>query len=206
MALPEGARRARILSSALHQAVNGYDAVRIRAVADAAGVSASAVYHHFSSKDGLLLECLHGWLSEFADQDAIDIIPAAAPYHRLLVVIEWLTEELASTPRLADAVARAYLHATGPAAGKADLVRDKLIQIFVDALRQDQPDRADHNRQVAELVADVWIANILAIAQKRITARDLRRRLEYAISAISRNAGQLSQVAGFGASLSAQGA
>lgn len=206
MTLPEGERRARILSSALRQAAYGYDAVRIRAVADAAGVSASAVYQYFSSKDGLLLECLRGWLSEFASKDAIDITQAAASYHRLLSVIESLTEELSSTPRLADAVARAYLHATGPAAGKADLVRDKLIQVFADALRQDQPDRPDHNRQVAELVADVWIANILAIAQKRITTRDLRRRLEHAISAISKNAGHLNQVAGIGATLSAQDA
>lgn len=206
MALPEGARRARILSSALRQAVNGYDAVRIRAVAEAAGVSASAVYQYFSSKDGLLLECLHGWLSEFADQDAIAIVPAAASGHRLLIVIESLTERLASTPRLADAVARAYLHATGPAADKADLVRDKLIQIFADALQQDHPRRPDHNRQVAELVADVWIANILAIAQKRTTARDLRLRLEHAIAAVSRNAGHLTRVPGFGATLSFQGA
>lgn len=188
MTLAEGQCRDRILRSALRQAIDGYDAVRIRAVADAAGVSVSAVYHHFSSKDGLLLDCLHGWLTDTADTIAVGMAEARDPGQRLLHVVESLTEQLSLTPHLADTVARSYLHATGAAASKAELVRDKLIQIFADAMEQDRLGCPDLNQQVAALVADVWIANILAIAQNRLTAHDLRRRLEHAISAISRNA------------------
>lgn len=185
----QGYRRALILTAALRRAVNGYGAVQIRSIAEEAGVSVSSVYHYFPSKDGLLLECLHGWLSSFADEVATDLLGVAGPHQHLLRVIESLTEQLSLTPRLADAVARAYLDATGSAARKADLVRDKLIQLFTDALSRDQPACPDHNQQVATLVADVWIANILAIAQNRTTARDLRRHLECALAVISENSG-----------------
>lgn len=192
-------RRERIMAAALRQSIDGYERVQIRTIADAAGVSASAVYHYFSSKDGLLLECLHGWLSEFAEKYAIDVIPAADGHLRLLSVIESLTEQLTSTPRLADAAARAYLHATGPAAKKTELVRHKLIQIFADAMGQGQSALRDRNQHIAELVADALIPNILAIAQKRTTAGDLRQRIEHAISAISRNGGHSAQMPSFAA-------
>jgi len=181
-------RRARMLAAASQRAVNGYDAVQIRAVADAAGVSVSSVYHYFPSKDGLLLECLHAWLCEFTPGEVPITVGVSEPHHRLLRILELLTGELSLTPRLADAMARAYLNATGTASRKADLVRDRLIQIFADALQHDQPDWPDHNHQVATLVTDVWIANVLAVAQKRTTTGDLLRRLGHALSAISVNA------------------
>ncbi|WP_224973767.1 TetR/AcrR family transcriptional regulator [[Mycobacterium] nativiensis] len=180
-------RRGRILTAASRQAVNGYEAVLMRSVADAAGVSVSSVYHYFPSKDGLLLECLHSWLCEFTASN-LPTAGATERHHRLLGTLELLTGQLSSEPRLADAMARAYLSATGAASSRAELVRDRLIQIFTDALRHDQPDLPDHNQQVAALVADVWIANVLAIAQNRTTARDLRQRLEHAVSAIGKNA------------------
>ncbi|WP_165607622.1 TetR/AcrR family transcriptional regulator [Mycolicibacter heraklionensis] len=183
-------RRERMLAAASRQAVNGYDAVQIRAVADAAGVSVSSVYHHFPSKDGLLLECLYAWLCEFTPGEAPATIGVSEPHHRLLRILESLTGELSSAPRLADAMARAYLNATGAASRKADLVRDRLIQIFTDALQHEEPDWPDHNHQVAALVTDVWIANVLAVAQSRTTTRDLLRRLGHALSAISENADQ----------------
>ncbi|MGV0699407.1 TetR/AcrR family transcriptional regulator [Mycolicibacter sinensis] len=179
-------RRESIIEAALRQAVHGYEAVQIRAVADAAGVSTSAVYHYFSSKDGLLLECLHSWLSEFEDSDALAIVGKRGPNQRLLRVVESLTERLSLTPRLADTMARAYLHATGSASDTAEFVRDTLIEIFTEAMH---PERSQHNDHVAALMADLWIANVLAIAQKRMTAVELRCRFQHAISAIDKNTG-----------------
>ncbi|CAJ1509550.1 TetR/AcrR family transcriptional regulator [[Mycobacterium] holstebronense] len=181
-------RRERILTAALQQAAHGYGGVRIRAVADAAGVPLSSVYYYFPSKDGLLLECLHSWLSDFTTYDVADNGRGTEPHQRLLSTVESLTTQLELTPFLAEAAARAYLNATGTAARKAELVRDKLIQIFADVMHHHQPAQPDHNHQVAALVADVWIANILAITQNRTTALDLCRRLEHALAAIRENA------------------
>jgi AcrR family transcriptional regulator len=204
--LDHGGRRERIVNAALRQAVNGYDSVRIRDVADVAGVPASAVYHYFPSKDGLLLDCLHSWLNEFAVGLGVDIAGPTEPHQRLLHVIARLTEQLSVTPRLADTAARAYLHATGSASVNAELVRNKLIDIFGDALESDQPTRPDHNQQVAALLADVWIANLLALAQNRATPRDVRRRLEHAVLAIRKNADRQKHRPSVGETLSAQGA
>ncbi|ORA82564.1 hypothetical protein BST28_03240 [Mycolicibacter kumamotonensis] len=204
--LDHGGRRERIVNAALRQAVNGYESVRIRDVADVAGVPASAVYHYFPSKDGLLLDCLHSWLSEFAGELGGDIVGPAEPHQRLLHVIACLTEQLSVTPRLADTAARAYLQATGSAAVNAQLVRNKLIDIFVHAMEPDQPTRADHNQQVAALLADVWIANLLALAQNRATPRELHRRLEHAVTAIRENADRQKQRPSVGETLSAPGA
>ena len=184
-----GHRRDRILKAALSQAVDGYDAVQMRAVADSAGVSPSTVYHFFPSKDDLLLECLHHWLTTCAANTAPGFAGADDPHGRLMAVGGSLTAQLPSTPRLADALARAYVHADGLAAGTAELVRDALVNLFAEAMAHAQAAGHEHHRQVAGLVADVWLTNVLAIAQGRTTAQDLQRSLARTVSIIARNTG-----------------
>ena len=184
-----GLRRDRILAAAMTQAAEGYDAVQMRAVADSAGVSASTVYQHFPSKDDLLLECLHRWLLTFERGAALVVAEVADPHDRLMTVVGFLTEQLSATPRFADTLARAYLYAGGLAAGRAELVRDTLIRLLADAMGRNHPAGHEHHRQVAALVADVWITNVLAIAQGRTTIPDLQRRLTRTVSLIARNAG-----------------
>ncbi|BBY56407.1 TetR family transcriptional regulator [Mycobacterium koreense] len=181
-------RRDRILTAALRHAGNGYREVRIREVADAAGVVTSTVYSHFPSKDGLLLECLLDWLECFADEGGVTTVDADDPYRRLLRTIEAITDQLPLTPRRADSMARSYLHATGAAARTAELVRATLMRIFTEALSRDRPRPLDHDRHVAELVTDVWIASALAVAQNRATQDDLHQRLGHAIAAIRETA------------------
>lgn len=183
-----GVERELILDAASKQAACGYETVRIRGVADAAGISSSAIYHYFPSKDALLLECLHNWLSEFAEDAAVDAVGMTDPYRRLILVTDSLTEKLSLTPRLADTAARAYLRATGAAADEAELVRDMLIKIFADAMRQAPRSRSEHDYQVGALLADLWLVNILAFAQNRATLHDLRQHMRHAVSAIRAHA------------------
>ncbi|WP_052740875.1 TetR/AcrR family transcriptional regulator [Mycobacterium sp. UM_Kg1] len=180
-------QRGRIARAALHQAANGYESVQIRSIAKSAGVSPSAVYQHFCSKDDLLVDCLTTWLSNFQASAPSAPISPSHPYRRLIIVVASLTERMSLTPRFADAVARAYLHAAGSAARRATAVREGLVEILADALNHHGPAGHEHVRQVAALVADVWITNLLAIAQNRTTPDELRRHLERAISAIAKN-------------------
>ena len=175
-------RRACILFSALELAANGYDSVHVRTVAERAGVAASTVYRYFSSKDDLLVACLHDWLIQFEMLSLTEQRQDPDPYRRLMLLIEKITEDLCAMPRLADAVARAYLYADGAAAANAELVRQKLSQMFAQAIGGEQPTR--HHRDIGDLVADVWTTKVLAIAQHRSSVSELLRRLEHAVTII----------------------
>lgn len=178
----------RILNAALEHAADGYDSVQIRSVAHAAGLTPTVLYQYFSSKDDLLIECLLSWLSVFAPTASIDAIGTFDPFHRLLLVVESLTEQMALTPRLADTLVRAYLRAVGPAARKADRARDMLVQLFADAMNHNDGNGGEYDRQVAALVADVWIANVLAIGQSRSTLHELRWQIRRTIELLRKNA------------------
>lgn len=177
-------RRAAMVIAALDLAADGYDAVHIRAVAERADVAASTVYQYFSSKDDLLLACLHYWLGEYALLHPPFTGSATAPYERLLPLIRDVTESLCVMPRLAEAFARAYLCANGAAAENAALVRNALSQMFTDAI--DATPQTRHHEQVGELLVDVWAANIIAVVHNRVSVDGLLRRLECAVATISR--------------------
>ncbi|MGK2866460.1 MAG: TetR/AcrR family transcriptional regulator, partial [Mycobacterium sp.] len=76
-------RRSSIVTAALALAVNGYDAVALRVVADRAGVATGTVYQYFSSKDDLLMACFHRWIvtSELAFHHELALV--ADPAERL---------------------------------------------------------------------------------------------------------------------------
>lgn len=173
-------RRARIITAATRLAAHEVGAVQIRQVADRAGVSPSTVYRYFSSKDDLLVACLHQWLAEISHRGH-DVSQSTDPIERVLCLTERLTNELLTRPLLADAAARAYLHAHGEAAENAALCRNALSQMFTDAL-----DHADnqYSHDIGDLIADVWSTNIPAIIQRRSSIGGLLKRLESAMTAI----------------------
>lgn len=156
-------------------AAQGYDSCQIRAVATAAGVAASTVYQYFPSKDDLLLACFYEWLWDFEtefhggtrDQDALQ---------HLLQVALTLTDRLCASTRFAEALIRPYLYADGTAATQADLVRRQTVQIFVEAVGG----ATSTPREIgaAEVLSDVWMANVAAFTQQRIAFGELSQRLD----------------------------
>ncbi|KUI38102.1 TetR family transcriptional regulator [Mycobacterium sp. GA-2829] len=176
-------RRDRIVAAALQLAADGYDAVQIRTVADRAGVAPSTVYQYFSSKDDLLVAALHRWLA-LCEGDA-GLPELLSPYDRLLHVADVITRQLWAQPLLADAVTRAYLCADSVAAANAEQVRTSLRQMLAAAMGHRHPTL--RQRQIAELVADIWAASMLAVVQNRATADDSRERLAKTIALIARH-------------------
>jgi AcrR family transcriptional regulator len=166
-------RRARIVAAALAVAAEGYGAVQVRTVAQKAGMSASTIYKYFSSKDDMLVACLHHWLTEYA----VEHHPprGSDPYQALAHQAGRVIEQLCATEAMADSMARAYLYADGAAATNADLVRETLVNLFARAMRA-EPGSRDH--RIAELFADSWATNVLAVAQKRLSLQAFQGRLE----------------------------
>ncbi len=167
-------RRDRIITAATEMARHGYDACQIRSIAAAAGVSTSAVYQCFPSKEDLMLACFHDWLWGF--EPAVSTANGGDdPYQRLLQVSLTLTDRLCSSPRFAEAMIRPYLYADGTAATQADLVRRQTVRIFVESVGGAKS--APREIGAAKVLSDVWMSNVAAFAQRRITLADLSERL-----------------------------
>lgn len=86
------ATRARIIEEALHQAsVRGYGAVSLNDVADAIGLSKSAVFKHFQSKEALQMALLEELIDRFREKVWRPAEPRAHGPERLDVIFDrWL--------------------------------------------------------------------------------------------------------------------
>jgi AcrR family transcriptional regulator len=177
-------RRDRVVAAALHLAADGYHAVHMRTVAELAGVAPSTVYQYFSSKDDLLVAALHHWLSACETDAQAQLTGIAHPHARLLCVADFVTERLWQEPLFAEAVTRAYLCADSVAAANAERVRAGLSHMLATALGHGQPTL--RQRQIGDLIADIWTAAMLAVAQNRVTTADARERLARTIAVIAR--------------------
>lgn len=168
-------RRSSIVTAALALAVDGYDAVALRVVADRAGVATGTVYQYFSSKDDLVMACFHRWIvtSELAFHHEMALV--ADPAVRLHRVVYRMTESLCAAGAFADAVSRAYLCADQAANANAERARDALSRVFADIDNSDGTPRS--LRDVSSLFADCWVMNVLSVVHGRVTVDELHRRL-----------------------------
>ncbi|TFV57833.1 TetR/AcrR family transcriptional regulator [Mycobacterium sp. PS03-16] len=178
-------RRARIIAVAIDSAAHGYDAVHIRVVAERAGVAASTVYQYFSSKDHLLVACLDEMVAAWELSVRAETRRISDPYRRLLHVADTVTRGLLSAPLLASAVTRAYLSADSAASAHANSVRHRLSQMMTAALAGTCA--TDQHAEIGDLIADLCVANMLALVQGRATAVEARHRLERTIAVLSRH-------------------
>ncbi|WP_110206812.1 TetR/AcrR family transcriptional regulator [Nocardioides daejeonensis] len=109
------ATRAKLLTAVIELATEGgYDAVGIRPVAAAAGVSVPTAYQHASSKDQLLLEALMS-LGERSSESVKQRTPRGrTPAARLAEVFRRILREAGEKPLLYQALYRGYV-ASAPA-------------------------------------------------------------------------------------------
>ncbi|KRF21216.1 TetR family transcriptional regulator [Nocardioides sp. Soil797] len=104
------ATRDKLIATVIDLAVEGgYDAVGVRQVAAAAGVSVPTVYQHVSSKDQLLMEALMS-LGE-RSTDAVRARPPQGdtPAARLIAVFTRILREAGRKPLLYQALYRGYV-------------------------------------------------------------------------------------------------
>ncbi|MGP0031723.1 MAG: TetR family transcriptional regulator [Acidimicrobiales bacterium] len=143
-------------------AERGFDGWRIRDIEAATGVSSRTLYKYFPSKEYLLLSSLVaqvGSLEEFLPERRPR---GRTPSTRVLKVIRALTDVQMQVPNLSRAMIRALTcgqEAVAPVLlGFHDLFRDALAA----ALSNGVPTESD--RDVAEVLEQVWFASIVAWA------------------------------------------
>lgn len=170
------ARREAILDAAWAVAsAHGFDGVQMRAVAAQAGIAASSLYRHFRSKSHLLVTVLAREFerldTEF-DWSTGDLAPQA----RLGRLTTHLHTAWQANPHLTEAMVRAFVvadtEATGAIEHAAAVIEDMLARTLGG------PAPTAHDRDVASLIADVWLANLIAVISGRIDAGQARERID----------------------------
>ncbi len=117
----------------------GYDGVSIGAIASAAGLSKSALYWHFSSKEALYLNCLARLHAIFEQNIYTPMRAESDPVRAVLKMFEGL-ERLMQDPRVEKGVAGYWLLPSGAAAKPMETAQQAFEQgalaLITDCLRR----------------------------------------------------------------------
>ncbi|WP_409182026.1 cholesterol catabolism transcriptional regulator KstR [Amycolatopsis sp. VS8301801F10] len=173
-------RRRRIIDATLALASKGgYDAVQMRAVAEKADVALGTLYRYFPSKIHLLVSGLAQQFEAAHEKIQRSAIPGETPAERLMFVLGRNTRLMQRDPHLTEAMVRAFMFADTSAAAEVELVGRLMEDMFASAMGIDDPTEAD--RDIFHVVADVWMANLVAWVTRRASAADVASRLELSV-------------------------
>ncbi|OZE99592.1 cholesterol catabolism transcriptional regulator KstR [Rhodococcoides fascians] len=178
-------RRRRILDSTLALASKGgYDAVQMRAVAERADVAVGTLYRYFPSKVHLLVSAL---AREFEKIAAKRTFPSGrTPRERMHLVLGQITRAMQRDPLLTEAMTRAFMSADASAAAEVDHVGRLMDRMFAEAMSDGEPTQLQLN--IARVVSDVWLSNLVAWLTRRSSANDVATRLELTVDLLLGNA------------------
>lgn len=170
------ARREAILDAAWTVAsAHGFDGVQMRAVAAQAGIAASSLYRHFRSKSHLLVTVLAREF-ERLDTEFVWSTGELAPQARLGRLTTHLHTAWQANPHLTEAMVRAFVVADTEATSAIEHAVAVIEGMLARALGGPTP--SAHDRDVASLIADVWLANLIAVIGGRIDADLARERID----------------------------
>lgn len=126
---PKDVRRAQILEAALAAcAEKGYHATRIDDIAERAGLSKGAVYHHFDSKQSVFVGVLDQMMAEFS-QLLVAAEAAHASVADTLRRVLALTATMTGQPEMAGAMFDLFL-----LGAREDAFRDRIVHHYQDIL------------------------------------------------------------------------
>lgn len=179
------ARRKRILDATVEvAATGGYSLVHVRTIADRAKVSLTTVYHYFPSKVHLLVSALSDELTAFDQHVLHELDVTVGALDRLRLAVGSLIAEMEKSDRITDALTHAYVASCVVATDHAQTIREQTSSMFEGVMNSDSS--APNYRPVADILADVWTSEMLALVQDRRTFTDLRHRMFAAIDLLDR--------------------
>lgn len=164
--------RAAILDAARALAISGgFRAVNLRAVAKRAGLTLGPVCQHFRSKTDVLVSVL---VREFerVDDERDWSACAASPVERLESLSARLHDEWQQNARLTEATVRGFVVAHNDEALTAQHAVDVVESMLARAIAGTMP--GAYERQVAGLITDIWLANLMDFVGGRTVAAEAR--------------------------------
>jgi AcrR family transcriptional regulator len=175
-------RREIILDSAEVIAMNGgYDAVKMRTVADDAGIAVGTLYRYFPSKPHVLVAVLARAFERLgAERDWADT--GVSPRLRLSQLNARLHEEWRSKPALTEAVTRAFVFADASATAEVDHAAAVIEHLLGVAIAGGEPNPQQH--RLAAVILDIWLASLIAWVRHGTSPDDVAVRLDRSIELI----------------------
>ncbi len=180
-------RRHRIVAAAVALAADGgYEAVQMREVAVRADVALGTLYRYFASKEHLLVSALAEEVADLRGR-LVERPPrgedAAA---RVMDVIRRVTRALQRRPNVISAMLKSMI-SSGVGVGEAVApIGGQMTEIVVGAMRHGGPETADRDREVAEVIQQVWLASLLWWVAGRAPAREVENKVERAVRLLLR--------------------
>lgn len=174
-------RRKRILDATLALASKGgYDAVQMRAVAERADVAVGTLYRYFPSKVHLLVSALAREFERIEAKTDRRLPAGLTVNERLELMLNQITQTMQRDPLLTEAMTRAFMFADASAAAEVATVGALIDRIFAKAITPDAEPTEDQ-LNVARVISDVWMSNLVAWLTRRASASDVAKRLELTI-------------------------
>ncbi|MEU0499345.1 TetR family transcriptional regulator [Mycobacterium sp. NPDC006124] len=177
-------RRNAILDAVLVLAAEGgYGAVQMRTVAERAGIAVGTLYRYFASKNHLLASAL---TRQFHRLRGVRdwTTTAGSPQQRLERLTGYLHERWQRDPLLTEAMTKAFVmdSTSATAVNEAAVAIEHLLAC---TLCGGHPSATD--RRVAGVIADIWLANMVAFVGGRASATQTRARMDWAAKRLLKN-------------------
>lgn len=157
-------RAQRIVIAAMEMAEqDGYDAVRLRDLAERAGVALGTVYRRFSCKEDILAAALELQVEQMRGAMQNSPWPGKTAEERLVSFFELATTTLAQRPKLAAAMLRTVASGVPELSEKVTRYHGRMTEIILGVYRgewsEDLP--SEEERTIAELLQNVWFAALV---------------------------------------------
>jgi AcrR family transcriptional regulator len=167
-------RLRRILDAAVSLAERGgFEAVRLRDVAQESQVALGTLYKYFHSKEDILLLALTEEVERLEAQMVAEPLTGGTPLKRLTDFFQRATQGLTRKPHLARAVLRAIASGDQKAAAKVATFHERMTRMIHAARQGTAPDLQVMGRaalgdareqQVASILQHVWFASLVGWA------------------------------------------
>ncbi|WP_104106583.1 TetR family transcriptional regulator [Nocardioides sp. 616] len=181
-------REQRILDVAASLASQGgFEAVQMRTVADQADVALGTLYRYFPSKIHLLVSALRQELhrAEATLAESAPVGPTAAD--RVVQVLRTAGRRMRHDQHLAEALVRAFMFADSSAASEIVEVEELLTTMVARAMHPEQEVPGEDSLAVAKVIADVWLAALIAWVTGRSTLEEAGEHMRRAVTLVLRD-------------------
>ncbi len=172
-------RRRLILDATLALASKGgYDAVQMRTVAEKADVAVGTLYRYFPSKVHLLVTALSREFERVEARVDRSQLAGETGVERLRTVLDMITFAMQRDPLLTEAMTRAFMFADASATAEVDNVAGTIDRLFAGAIVGAEREPDEEDLDIARVIADVWMSNLVQWLTRRASATDVTNRME----------------------------